>query len=523
MTRFIEEASRTQTTLFPVRLDEYVSPDNAVRVVDAFVEGLDLRALKFERVDPKATGRPGYHPATLLKLYIYGYLNRIQSSRRLEREANRNVELMWLIGGLHPDFKTIADFRKDNGPGIQNVCRQFVEICRQLDLFSNAMVAIDGSKFKAVNSKQRNDSRKSIRRRIERAEKHIARYLEALDEKDSEEPTADESEIPELQSKLEAMQEKLQSLKEREKAVLAHPDKQISHTDPDSRLMKKGGLGSIVGYNVQTAIDSKYKLIVAHEVTNSPVDRGQLAPIAKLVHDTLQVSELTALADRGYYKGSDILWCYEAGITTLVPKSQTSNSKAAGLFDKADFIYEPDEDQYRCPAGEILKWRQRTFEDGLNVDRYYASQATCRECKLKSKCTVGKERRVRRWEHEDVLDMTAEKLKQMPDAMVKRASIAEHPFGTMKFRMGSTHFLMKGLPNVKTEMSLHVLVYNLTRMISILGVTGLIEALKRYGSLFLRILEGNIRLSKPLLENIWSGVRHSLRFRRESAGALGLI
>ncbi len=476
MKRFIEEACRTQSTLFPDQLDDYVAQDNPVRVIDAFIEGLDLRQLNFQRVDPKVTGRPGYHPSTLLKLYVYGYLNRIQSSRRLEREAQRNVELMWLIGRLQPDFKTIADFRKDNGKAIQNVCREFVEICRKLDLFAKSMIAIDGSKFKAVNSKQKNDTQASMKRRIARAEKHIEDYLRTLDAKDKDEPVADERDVPELKEKLELLRIHLEELKQREKEVKAHPDKQLSETDPDSRLMKQSTVGSLVGYNVQTAVDTDHKIIVAHEVTNSPVDRGQLLPMSKMAQDALNKDELTVFADRGYYKGTDIYSCVNASIVTLVPKSKTSINGATGLFERNAFKYDPHLNQYLCPAGEVLSLRYRSVENDMAIDTYYGSIPVCRACRLKPKCTVGVNRRVRRWEHENVLEKMTEKLNEVPDAMTIRARTVEHPFGTMKLWMGARHFLMKRLKNVKTEMSLQILAYNMRRMMSILGIPALIEA-----------------------------------------------
>jgi len=478
MNRFVEGEDRSQSTLFPERLDDYIEEDNPVRVIDVFIDELDLGKLGFERVNPRSTGRPGYHPATLLKLYVYGYLNRIQSSRRLERETHRNVELMWLTGRLMPDFKTIADFRKDNGKAIRQVCREFIDLCRRLELFTQAVVAIDGSKFKAVNSKDRNDTRASMKRRIARAEQHIERYLSLLDQADRAAPAVRDTKVPDLAEKLASLKAEMRLLKKREREVLAHPDKQLSETDPDSRLMKKGGMGSQVSYNVQTAVDTKHKLIVAHEVTNAPVDRNQLLPMAKLAQSALQQDEITVLADRGYYKGEAIHACYRAGIKALVPKSFTSGNKAAGLFDKQDFRYDAQTDQYQCPAGEALPRRHSSVEKGMTIHTYYASVLVCRNCNLKTQCTKGQERRVRRWEHEDLLDVMAEELRNTPEAMPMRAQTSEHPFGTIKLWTGPSHFLMKRLTNVRTEMSLHVLAYNLRRMISILGVKPLIEAVR---------------------------------------------
>lgn len=480
MKRFVTGEDRSQSTLFPERLDEYIAEDNPVRVIDAFVDELDLGDLGFERVQPQATGRPAYHPSTLLKIYIYGYLNRVQSSRRLERETQRNVELMWLTGQLTPDFKTIADFRKENGKAIQRVCREFVELCRHLELFTQAMVAIDGSKFKAVNNKDNNDTRASMKRRISKVEEHIERYMSMLDEIDSEEPVGHDMKEPELKEKIAALKTKMSTLKEREAQLLAHPDKQLSDTDPDSRLMNKGGgSGSLVAYNVQSAVDTQHKLIVAHEVTNAPVDRNQLVPTAKLVQEALKQEKITVLADRGYYKSKAIEACYEAGIRALVPKTHTSGNKAKGLFDKYDFHYDREGDLYVCPAGAELTRRLTYWHLGIWQTSYQASVKTCRECRLKPRCYQGRiHRQVRRSQYEDLLERMAENLKQMPNAMGIRAATVEHPFGTIKHWMGNSHFLMKRLENVRTEMSLHVLAYNMKRMMSIKGVIPLMKAIR---------------------------------------------
>ena len=495
MSRFIEEDNRLQAILFPEKLDEYIGEDNPVRVIDAFVDGLNFQQLDFERAVPKATGRPGYRPSTLLKLYIYGYLNRIQSSRRLEKETQRNVELMWLLGRLQPDFKTIADFRKDNSKAIQQVCREFVDICRKLDLFAKSLVAIDGSKFKAVNSKQKNDTQASMKRRIARVEKHIEDYLKALEDKDSNDTGVDECNVPQLKEKLDALQTHLKELKQRETEVKAHPDKQLSETDPDSRLMKQSTVGSLVGYNVQTAVDTEHKLIIAHEVTNSPVDRGQLLPLARMAQAALNQDNLTVLADRGYYKGTDIKSCVDEGMITLVPKTLTSNNGADGFFPRSAFKYDAQKNEYRCPANQALTYRHSSMEKGMSIDTYYVSTPICRACEKKSQCTVGINRRMRRWEHENVLEEMQDHLTQMPGAMTTRASTVEHPFGTIKLWTGSRHFLMKRLKNVRTEMSLNVLAYNLRRMISILGVFELINVLR---AIVISVFSALLRRFKPL-------------------------
>jgi transposase len=474
MKRFIEGEDRTQVTLLPECLDDYVEPENPVRVVEAFVEQLDLRQMGFEGVDPLLTGRPAYHPAVLLKIYIYGYLNRIQSSRRLEREAQRNVELMWLTERLRPDFKTIANFRKDNGPAMRKVCRQFIVLCRQLNLFTQALVAIDGSKFKAVNNRDKNFTSAKMQRRMAQIEESIARYLVALDTADRAEPEIAELKKGHLQAKIAALKERMQQLKVIEAQMHASPDQQVSLTDPDARSMKSRD-GGIVGYNVQVAVDTKNHLIVAHEVITEGVDRDQLSRIAEQAREATGVEDLTVVADRGYFKGEQILKCEQAGIIPIVPKPLTSNSQAEGRFGKPDFIYIESDDEYRCPAGQRLIRRQTTIENEMKIHTYWCS--VCPSCPLKAQCTTGKERRVRRWEHEAVIDAMQERLDRDPEKMRVRRQTVEHPFGTIKYWMGWTHFLTKTLARVRTEMSLHVLAYNLKRVMRILGVGEMLRVL----------------------------------------------
>lgn len=475
MKRFVEGEDRTQGTLLPERLDDYVGEDNPVRAIDAFVELLDLKELGFAGAEPKSTGRPAYHPAVLLKLYIYGYLNRIQSSRRLEREAQRNLELIWLSGRLAPDFKTIADFRKGNGPAIRRACREFVLLCRNLDLFSEAIVAIDGSKFKAVNNRDRNFTQAKLQRRMAEIEASISRYLTDLDTADRQAPAAAEAKKERLQDKIAALKTQMKALKEIEVKLEATPDKQISLTDPDARSMKTRGTG-IVGYNVQTAVDTKHHLIVAHEVTNVGLDIDQLSGMAKQARAAMGTQDLTAIADRGYFKSEEILACHEAGITAIVPKTTRSGAKADGRFDRADFIYDAQKNEYRCPAGQALIWRFATVQRGLVQHRYWSSN--CQQCAIKEKCTPSAQRRVTRWEHEAVLEAMEARLDQAPESIRIRRQTAEHPFGTLKLWMGSAHFLTKTLDRVSTEMGLHVLAYNLKRVMRILGNEALMKAMR---------------------------------------------
>lgn len=477
MKRFIEGEDRDQQTLLPASLDDYVAEDNPVRVVDAFIEELDLAALGFAGVRPASTGRPAYHPSVLLKIYLYGYLNRVQSSRRLEREAQRNIEVMWLTGRLAPDFKTIADFRKDNGPAIQAVCAQFIVICRDLGLFARAVAAIDGAKFKGVNAREKNFTKGKLKRRLGQVEASIARYLQTLDAADLQEGDVAEAKVAHLKDKIAAMKAQLGKLKQIEKDVLAAPDQQISLTDPDARAMATNLRGAgVVGYNVQTAVDTEHHLILAHEVTNVVLDRKLLSFMAKKAREALATEELDVLADRGYFSGEEILACEAIGVTPYVPKPLTSNAKAAGRFGKDDFVYSPEEDAYRCPAGETLPYRCATVENGLNLHLYWSSK--CSECPIKARCTTGKERRVRRWEHEHVVDAALKRLEAIPDAMNIRRRTVEHPFGTIKSWMGHTHFLTKGIGKVRTEMGLNILAYNLKRMIAIMGVKPLIAAIR---------------------------------------------
>jgi transposase len=472
--RFIQGENRTQVTLLPESLDDYVTDTNPVRVVDVFVAELDLGKLGFEGVIPAETGRPAYHPADLLKIYIYGYLNRIQSSRRLEREAQRNVELMWLTGRLMPDFKTIANFRKDNGKAIRAVCRQFVVLCQQVGLFSEALIAIDGSKFKAVNNRDRNFTSAKLQRRMEEIESSINRYLSALDTADRQEPVIAQAKTERLHGKIAALKTKMQELKEIEVRLNETPDKQISLTDPDARSMMTRGTG-IVGYNVQTAVDAKHHLIVAHEVTNDGSDRSQLSPMAKLAKQAMGAEKLSVVADRGYFKSEEILACHQSDITVHVPKPMTSGAKADGRYNKTDFIYDTETDEYKCPAGQRLIWRYASVEKGLKLHTYWSSH--CQNCELKAQCTPSTQRRVRRWEHESVLENMQHRLDQAPEMMRIRKQTVEHPFGTLKAWMGATHFLTKTLPRVSTEMSLHVLAYNMKRVIKILGSAALMEAI----------------------------------------------
>jgi transposase len=482
MPRFIEGQDRHQVTLLPESLDDFIAADNAVRVVDAFVDELDLEGLGFEGAIPADTGRPSYHPAALLKIYIYGYLNRVQSSRRLERECQRNVELMWLTGRLAPDFKTIADFRHDNGPGIRGVCRRFVELCRDLKLFSQAAVAIDGSKFKAVNSRDRNFTPAKVEARKRQIEESIQRYLDALETADRTHPGEFVAKTDRLQDKVKTLRDQMRRMDRLKVRLERQPEPQLSLTDPDSRSMMSQAKGTgLVGYNVQVAVDTKHHLIVAHEVTNIGTDHGQLSKMALAAREAMGTGQrMRAYADRGYYSSPQIKTCHDAGIAVYVPKPMTSIAKFEGRFDRSDFIYIAKNDEYQCPAGQRAIYRYTRNEGGLQIRTYWSS--ACPQCPIKAQCTPSDVRRIRRWEDEVVLEAVQARLNRQPEAMTLRRCTVEHVFGTLKHWMGSTHFLTRKLANVGTEMSLHVLAYNLKRVMRILGIARTMKAVRAMGA-----------------------------------------
>ncbi|UIJ32276.1 IS1182 family transposase [Cereibacter azotoformans] len=477
MAGFIEGVERSQTVLFPDRLEDWMSEDALVRVVDLFVDELDLAELGFVRSAAARTGRPGYHPAVLLKLFIYGYLNRIPSSRRLEREAGRNVEVMWLTGKLVPDHKTIADFRRDNAAAIRKTCAQFVELCRRIGVLKGDCVAIDGSKFKAVNNRDRNFTKGKIASRLTHLEADVARCINEMVRIDrQEEGEARAEKVAHLARRYGRIRREIERLKAMDKALADAPDGQISLTDPDARAMATSARNSgLVGYNAQCAVDAETHLIVTHDVTNHGFDRDQLSPMATAAREALGHDDLHAIADKGYFSGTEILACHEAGITTTVPRPMTSGNEAKGMFVKTDFLYDPARDIYTCPAGNGLTYRGTREEGGLQVRRYWIND--CQTCPIQRRCTSGTERRITRWEHEHLIDAMRERRARDPDPMTLRRCTVEHVFGTLKAWMGTTHFLTRRLKNVRTEMALNVLAYNMKRMISLIGARRLMEAI----------------------------------------------
>ena len=465
---------RDQLLLLPEAVDDYVGSDNPVRFIDAFVDGLDLTAAGFLRVEAKAMGRPGYAPGDLLKLYIYGYLNRVRSSRRLETECHRNIEVLWLLRTLKPDFKTIADFRRDNRAAFRAVFRQFVLLCRRLDLYGRELLAVDGTRIKAVNNKDRNFTRSSLREFIRRADEWLEDYLKRLDEGDVEDgATGGGARTKNLAEKIAALNEK----RGRYQAMLAQLDRtgedQISLTDPDSRAMAahtKVG----VGYNIQVAVDAKNKLIVEQAVTNQVVDMGLLTETSEPAREILGVETIDVVADRGYFKIEDIEACEQAGCVPHVAKPQRGSSVREGLFRKDEFRYDAGLDAYVCPAGKLLTpIRRGRMRDLERTD--YGNPKACRACQLRPRCT-NDARSVFRLENEDVLDRMAERLKARPAILDRRREVVEHPFGSIKQWMYQGAFLMRGLANVRAEFSLTALAYNLRRALNILGVEAMTAA-----------------------------------------------
>jgi transposase len=466
---------RSQLLLLPESVDDYVGADNPVRFIEAFVEGLDLAACGFVRVTAKATGRPGYAPGDLLKLYIYGYLNRVRSSRRLEAETHRNIEVIWLLRHLRPDFKTIADFRAENAKAFRAVFRQFVLVCRKLDLFGRELIAVDGTRIKAVNNKDRNFTKASLAAFIKAADARLDDYLKRLDDGDAAESGTGGSRTKNLGEKIEALRKK----RGQYGALLNHLERsgeaQISLTDPDSRAMA-AHTKVAVGYNAQIAVDAKHKLIVEQQVVNQVLDMGLLQQTAEPAREILGVETIDVAADKGYFRTEDIAACEAAGLTPHVPRPQRGPAVTNGYFRKDEFRYDHQADAYICPAGQVLatKYESR-LRELKKVD--YSNRAACLVCSIRARCT-NQFRKVSRLENEGVLDRMAERLAARPELLDRRREIVEHPFGTIKQWMNQGAFLMRGLPKVRAEFSLTALVYNLRRALNILGMDALMRAVR---------------------------------------------
>lgn len=497
---YVQGICREQTTLFPATLDEYIKDDNPVRFIDAFVDQLKLRALGFQHSVLNETGRPPYHPSILIKLYIYGSLHRIRSSRRLEAECYRNVEVMWLLQKLAPDFKTISNFRKDNLKALKKMCREFILVCKRMDLFGKELIGIDGSKFEAVNSNHRNYTRKKLRRLIEQIDVYLDEYFQALDEGDEAEKCDRPMSVEELKEQIEALKRNRDVYTGLLASLEQSGESQISLTDPDSRLMRDGHQGRDVCYNAQIAVDEKHHLIVVDDVTNDCNDQKQLTALSKEAKAVLEVDELDVTADVGYHDSESIKDCIDEGVTPYVPKPKKSHNHKKGLFTKNDFKYDAEKDCYYCPANECLTFRFTYTKDGRQMRAYETS--ACSSCTLRSMCMDRKRgnRRISRWENEHLLEQMQARLEKRPDMISKRRCLCEHPFGSLKRWMECEYFLLCGLEKVRVEFSLMVLGYNLRRVINILGVKKLLEAVITGGEyLFSSILANiNARL-RPLV------------------------
>ncbi len=476
---YIAGSDRGEALLLPEVLDDYITGENPVRFIDAFAGQLDLSKAGFTNAQLNETGRPPYDPGDLLRLYLYGYLNRVRSSRGLEREATRNLELIWLLRKLRPDFKTIADFRRDNGKAIKAVCREFILLCRKLELFGGELVAIDSTKIKAQNSKGRNYSQGKLKALLAKIENKVSAYLEELDQSDAQEEAnhiaPERLSAQEIKAKIAQLKERKKELQSLAQDLEKSGASQVSLTDPDSRAMSMGR-GSTIGYNVQTAVDAKHSLIVETQVTNTTSDVGALGIMAIKTQEALEAKNLSVVADKGYYNGKEVLACDTIGVTAYVAKPLTSANTARGLYGKESFQYDARNNCYICPAGQKLTYRFATNEKGRAI--YYYRASGCKSCPLKARCTRNKENRtITRLAAEEVQERMAERVAANPQIMRRRKAIIEHCFGTIKRSLGYDYFLCRGMSNVATEVNLTVLAYNLKRACNLVGVSNLIAAM----------------------------------------------
>jgi transposase len=464
--------SRYQSTLFPEVLDEVVGRDDPVRVIDAFVDGLDLEDLKFSKVAAEETGRPPYAPGDLLKLYIYGYLHRMRPSRRLEAETRRNVQVMWLINRVTPSFKTIADFRKDHAGAIVAVCRAFIVFCREQSLFGAELLAIDGTKIAAVASRKQVMTPQRIEKMNAAIDRKIADYLASMDEADRQEPGA-VGKGADVAAAIEALKAQKERLQSQAQDMAARGLKQMVVTEPEARLMRKPH-GHAVAYNAQAAVDAKHKLIVAFDLTNEGNDYRQLHPMAVQGKDAVGADKVTAVADTGYSNGEHGALCERDGITAIVPRAETVNPKGTQYFSRDKFTYDRESDSWGCPAGATLS----LFKTSHTQKKKEYTTTACGSCALKPQCTKAKQRVIVRDFYEDAREAMHQRAIAAPIWMKQRRETAEHPFGTMKWLMAHPRFLVKGLKKAKAELALGVLSYNLKRVINILGVPALLQALE---------------------------------------------
>lgn len=476
---YIEGHDRNQITLFPDSIDDYIGEDNSARLIDEYIDQLDMVGLGFKRAVPARIGRPPYNPKDLLKLYVYGYLNRVRSSRRLEQEASRNLEVIWLLKKLKPDFKTIADFRKDNKKALRAVYRDFTRLCDGWELFGKEMVAVDGTKFRVSNSKKNNFSEKKLKRKLKYIDEKIDKYLEELDELDALEAGDRKPDADEIKRRLKELRERKQTYKTYQKKMKKTGVTEISTVDPDARLMANNNNNVDVSYNVQTTVDSKYKLIADFKVTQKPADQGELGDMSLRAKEIFGVDKLEVLADKGYYKVEDIKKCLENGITPYVAKQTFSSRTGVKEFYPDKFTYDKERDVYICPAGQELSRSRNRQSKGKIIGYDYRNYGVCGQCSFKEQCTKSaKGRSIFRHIDQDLLDPNDVQLSDNKEKYKLRQMIVEHPFGTVKRTWGAYYFLTRRMPSVTTEMSLTYLAYNLKRAINILGAKEMIKRLR---------------------------------------------
>ena len=476
---YIKGTDRRQTTLFPESIDDYVCEDNPVRVIEAFVENLDIVALEFKRAQTAPVGRPPYDPRDLLKLYLYGYLNRIRSSRKLESEAARNLEVIWLLSSLKPDFKTIADFRRDNKEALRRVFKQFSLLCKEWGLFAQTLVAIDGSKFKANNSKKNNYNRKKLKRHLKYIDEKINDYLHELEEGDQREEDIHKPTAQEIAEHIEQLKNRKLDYEEKLNAIEKSDVKEISTTDPDSRQMAVNNNGTDICYNVQTVVDGEHCLVIDYDVINNPTDHSQLSNMAKRGQAVLKAKELHVLADKGYYSAPELKSCEELGFKTYVTKQKFAGRTKDKEFYQAKFSYDKEHDRYICPAGQALYPGRYRKHEGKIIGRDYLNYKACKACDVKDRCTKGKRgRTVYRNNDQDLLDKIDQRTREDKELYNRRQMIVEHPFGTIKRNWGFSYFLTRGLQSVSAESGLAFLAYNMKRAINIMGVREMVKRLQ---------------------------------------------
>jgi len=476
---YITGEDRNQIILFPESIDEYVSDNNSIRIIDEYINQLDLKSLLFKRAVTPKMGRPPYHPKDMLKLYLYGYLNRIRSSRRLEQEAIRNLEVIWLLKKLKPDFKTIADFRKDNKKALKKVFRDFTKLCDEWELFGKELVAIDGSKFRACNSKKNNYNTKKLARHLKYLDEKIENYIQELDQGDKTEASLEKPDVNTIKERIQQLRDRKEKYESYQRKLKQSGENEISTTDPDSRLMANHN-NVEVSYNVQTTVDAKHKLIADFKVTQKPNDLGELDNMALRAKRLFRNKTFEVLADKGYYKPKDLKKCTENGITVYITKQTYANGTKDQAFYADQFKYDPERKVYICPGGKELYYARERKKDGKIIGYEYRNYAACKKCEFKERCTKAKKgRTICRHADQDFLDRIDSQTKRNMKKYKLRQMIVEHPFGTIKRGWEAYFFLTKRKVSVSAETSLSFLAYNFKRAINILGTEEILRRLRQ--------------------------------------------